>query len=369
MREGENSSARQHDDQQGNGNNSFSLHWCSPTWRKRAKTRAGPQALLTVADALASGHGFKNTGHVHSISDEGRSVPDDIGATGFIVDVTGVVVDFIRRSCIAPSGPPGQLVTSSEVPSSFVAFRGSGISPVPPMSMILEPGIRPVLPVPLEEDIPMLSVPVREGAISAGLSAPMQGADGTVPADPAADIDPIGLALALPPSCVASRGILTPAIANASLDDEIPVAVEHGAGTFPIPELDTPDWGDNPNRAVSPPPSKVELLLDDPPGHGDTMGSAPTPTGDAMPISGALPIRLVCAKPGPAPSRNSSRNDKASWQPLRLSCPTLNSDPSPRDMAPPPDEVLIDVSNKWSSLVRRYSRLIHPREDQVREDQ
>jgi hypothetical protein len=232
------------------------------------------------------------------------------------------------------------------------------------MPMMPEPGIRPVLPAPLEEEeIPMLSVPVREGAISAGLSAPMQGADGTVPADVAADIDPIGLALALPPSCVAPRGVLTPAIADASLDDEIPVAVEHAAGTPPIPELDTPERGDNPDRAVSPPPSKVELLLDDPPGHGEAMGSAPMPTGDAMLISGALPIRLVCAKPAPAPSRNSpagSRNDKASWQPLRPSRPTLNSDSSPRDIAPP-DEVLIDVSNKWSSsLVRRHSRLIRP---------
>jgi hypothetical protein len=273
-------------------------------------------------------------------------VPDDIGATGFIVDVTGVVVDFIRLSCIAPSGPPGQLVTWFEIPSSFVAFRGSGISPVPPMPMMPEPGIRPMLPGPLEEEeIPMLLVPVREGAISAGLSAPMQGTDGTVLADAAADADPIGLALALPPSGVAPRGVLTP------LDDEATVvAVEHAAGTLEIPDVDALDRGDNPDSPVSPPPSKIELLLDDPPGHGEAMDSVPTPTGD--PISGALPVRLVCARLGLAPSRNSSavssRNDKVSWWPLRPSCHTLNSDPSPRDIALPPE--FVEVSNKCSSL-------------------
>jgi hypothetical protein len=67
--------------------------------------------------------------------DEGeRFVPDDIDAMGFVVDV-------IRFSCIAPSGPPGQGVTWTEIPSSFVAVRGWGLSPVPPMPMMPEPGI------------------------------------------------------------------------------------------------------------------------------------------------------------------------------------------------------------------------------------
>jgi hypothetical protein len=285
-------------------------------------------------------------------------VPDDVDAIGVVVDVTGVVVDPVRFSCITPSGPPGQLVTWSEIPSSFVAFRGSGISPVPPMPMMLEPGI-----VPLEEEeIPMLLVPVREGAISAGLSAPMQGADGTAPADAAADIDPIGLALALPPSCVAPRGVLTPAIADASVGDEAPVAVEHAAGTLEIPEFDRPDRVDSPDRAVSPPPSKVELLLGDGPAHGEAIDAVPMPAGDGIPISGVLPIRLVCAKPGPALSRNSPAisSGKGIWRPPRPSCPAPNSDPSPRDIALPPDEVLIDVSNKWLCVVRRHSRLIPP---------
>jgi hypothetical protein len=69
--------------------------------------------------------------HVHCIP---RFVPNDIDAIGFVVDV-------IRFSCIAPSGPPGQGVTWTEIPSSFVAVKGSGISPVPPMPMMLEPGI------------------------------------------------------------------------------------------------------------------------------------------------------------------------------------------------------------------------------------
>jgi hypothetical protein len=301
-------------------------------------------ALPKVAHALTGGHGFKTPRHVHSIPDEERFVPDDIDAIGFVVDVTGVV-DLIRFSCIAPSGPPGQLVTSSEIPSSFVASRGSGISPVPPMSVMREPGIRPVLPVPLaEEEIAIPPVPVRAGAIRAGLSAPMQGADGTVPAGAAADIDPIGLALASPPGCVAPRGLLTPS-RDASLADETPVAaVEHAAGTLPMADVDMPDMGDNPGSPVSPPPSKVELLLDDPPGHGEAMDWVPMPTGEAAPISGALPIRLVCAKPGLTPSRNSpvasGSNNKVSGRPLRSSCHTLNTDPSPRDMALPPDEVL-----------------------------
>lgn len=228
---------------------------------------------------------------------------------------------------------------------------------MPPMSMMLEPGIRPVLPVALEEEeIPMPPMPVREGAIRAGLSAPMQGADGTVPADAAEDIDPIGLALALPPSCVAPRGVLTPEIADASLDDEAPVvAVEHAAGTLQIPDVDTPDMGDNPDRAVSPPPSKVELLLDDPPGHGEAVDSVPTPSGDATPIPDALSTRLVSAKPALASSRNdspgvSSRNIII-WRTLRPSCHTLNNEPSPGDMAMPSIWVSIDVSNDSSCRI------------------
>jgi hypothetical protein len=176
----------------------------------------------------------------------------------------------------------------------------------------------------------------------------MQGADGTVPADTAAKTDAIGLAFALPPSCVAPGGVLTSVIADASLDDEAPVvAVEHAAGTLPIPDVDTPDMGDNPDRPVSPPPSKVKLLLDGPPGHGEAADSVPTPTGDAIPISAALPIRLVCAKPDLASSRNnpvvSSRNDKVRWRPTRPSCHTLKSDPSSGDIALVPHELLIDV--------------------------
>jgi hypothetical protein len=68
------------------------------------------EALPKIADALASGHGFKKTRHVQSIPDEERFAPGDVDATGFAVDVIGVVVDFIRFSCIAPSGPTGQLV-------------------------------------------------------------------------------------------------------------------------------------------------------------------------------------------------------------------------------------------------------------------
>jgi hypothetical protein len=216
------------------------------------------------------------------------------------------------------------------------------------MSMILEPGIRPVLPVPLEEEeIPIPPVPIREGAIRAGLSAPIQGADGTVPAE-AVDIDPIRLALAVVPSCTAPRGALTPAMADTSLDDEAPVvAGEHAAGTPPIPDVDTPDMGDNPDSQVSPPPSNVELLLDDPPGHGEAMDSVPTPSGGAIAISGALPIRLVCAQPGLAPSRNSpavnGRNNKVSWRPLRPSRRELNSDPSPRSIALPPMRFLSTI--------------------------
>jgi hypothetical protein len=235
---------------------------------------------------------------------------------------------------------------------------------VPPMAMLREPGIRPVLREPLEEEeIPKSSVPVRESAIRAGLSAPMQGADGTVSTAAAADIDPIGLALAVPPSCVAPRGVLTLAIADASLDEEAPVAaVGHAAGAPKIPDVDTPDMGDNPDSPVSPPPSKVELLLDDPPGHGEAMDWVPMPTGEAIAISGALPIRLVCAKPGPAPNRNSAvasgRNDKVGWRPLRPGCHTLNSDPSPRDRALPPDEVLVDVSNKSLGLLNVHVLVI-----------
>ena len=206
------------------------------------------------------------------------------------------------------------------------------------MPMTLEPGIRPVLPAPLkEEEISILPVPLKEGAIRAGLSAPMQGTDGTVPPDAAADVDPMGLAVPLPPSCVPPRGLSTPAMAAASFDDEAPVvAVEQSAETLQIPDVDTPDIGDNPDRAVSPPPSKVELLLDDPAGHGEAMDSVPTPSGDATPIPGASPIMLVCAKPGLAPSRNSpavSGTNKVVWWPLRPKCHTLNNDLSPRDMA------------------------------------
>ena len=285
--------------------------------------------------------GPKKLGTFHSIPEEKRFVPDDIDAIGFVVDVSEAVADPTRFSCIAPSGPPGQLVTWSEIPSSFVAFRTSGISPVPPMPMILEPGIRPVLPVPLkEEEIPMLSVLLGDGAIRAGLSAPMQGADGTVPADAMGDVDSIGLMVPLPPSGVAPRGLLTPAIADVAFDDEVPVvAVEQAAEIFEIPDVDTPDIGDNPDSPVSPPPSKVELLLDDPAGHGEAMDSVPTLSDEATPIPGALPIRRVCAKHGPPLNRNSSavsdRNSKVIWQTLQPSCHALDNDRSPRDMGLP----------------------------------
>lgn len=218
------------------------------------------------------------------------------------------------------------------------------------MSVMLEPGLRPVLPVPLEEaKIPMLPVPLREGAIPAGLSAPMQGAVGTVPADAAADVDPIGLVAPLPSNGAAPRGLETPAIADASLDAEaLVVAVKQVAGTLQVPDVDTPDLGNNPDSPVSPPPSKVELLLDDPTGHGEAMDSVPTATGDAIPIPGAPPVRFVCAKPGLALSRNnpavSGRNDQVSPRRLRSSGHPLNSDPSPRDIALHPEEVLVDVS-------------------------
>jgi len=204
------------------------------------------------------------------------------------------------------------------------------------MSMILEPGIRPVLAMPVEEEIPIPPVRVRDGAIRAGLSAPMQGADGTVPADAMGDVDSIGLMVPLPPSGVAPRGLLTPAIA----DDEVPVvAVEQAAEIFEIPDVDTPDIGDNPDSPVSPPPSKVELLLDDPAGHGEAMDSVPTLSDEATPIPGALPIRRVCAKHGPPLNRNSSavsdRNSKVIWQTLQPSCHALDNDRSPRDMGLP----------------------------------
>jgi hypothetical protein len=118
----------------------------------------------------------------------------------------------------------------------------------------------------------VLAVALGEGAIRAGLSAPMQGADGTVATDAAADVDPIGSAVPLLPSCVAPRRLLTPVIADASFTDEVPVvAVEQAVETLEIPDVDTPDIGDNPDNPVSPPPSKVELLLDDPPGHGEVL--------------------------------------------------------------------------------------------------
>ena len=118
----------------------------------------------------------------------------------------------------------------------------------------------------------MLPVPLGAGAIRAGLSAPMQGADGTVPAGAMADVDPIGLAVPMAPSCVAARGLFTPALADATLDDEVPVvAVEQAAETLEIPDIGIPDVADNPDTPVSPPPSKVELLLDEPPGHGEAM--------------------------------------------------------------------------------------------------
>jgi hypothetical protein len=41
-------------------------------------------------------------------------------------------------------------------------------------------------------------------------------------------------------------------------------AIEQVAETPESPVVDTPDIGDNLDRAVSPPPSKVKLLLDDP---------------------------------------------------------------------------------------------------------
>jgi hypothetical protein len=284
--------------------------------------------------------GSKTLAKFHFIP-EGRFEPDDIDAIGFVVDVTGVDGGLIRFSCIAPSGPPGQLVASTEIPSSFVAFRGSGISPVPPMPTIPEPGIRPVLPVPLEEEEnPVLSVPLRDGAIRAGLSAPMQGADGRVPADTMPDVDPIGLAVPSPPSSVAPRGLSMPAIADAAFDDEVPVvAVEQAVETLEIPDVDTPDIGNDPDSPVSPPPSKVELLLDDAAGHGGAMDSVPTLSGDSTPIPGAPPIRLVCSKPGPLPNRSSQavsdRNSKVTWQTLQTSCHAPNNDPSPRDIALP----------------------------------
>jgi hypothetical protein len=54
--------------------------------------------------------GSKKLATFYSIPEEERFVPDDIDAIGFVVDVTGVVGDRIRLSCIAPSGPAEQLV-------------------------------------------------------------------------------------------------------------------------------------------------------------------------------------------------------------------------------------------------------------------
>jgi hypothetical protein len=211
---------------------------------------------------------------------------------------------------------------------------------VPPMPTMLEPGIRPVLPGALEEeDIPIPPVALKEGAMRAGLSAPMQGGDGTVPADAAGDVDPIGLAAPMPPSWVAPRGPLTPAIADASFDDEAPVvAVEQAGEALQIPDVETPAMGANPDRAVRPRPSKLELLLGDPAGHGGVRDSVPTLSGAGTAIPVAPPIRLVCGKPGLAASRNRpavSGSNKVIWRTLQPSCHTSNNDPSPRDMAMP----------------------------------
>ena len=219
---------------------------------------------------------------------------------------------------------------------------------MPPMPLILEPGIRPALAVVLVEDeLPMPPGLPSEGAIRAGLSAPMQGTDGTVLGDVTAGVGPIGSAVPLLPSCVAPRGLLTRATADASFDDEAPVgAVEQVTETPESPVVDTPDIGDNPDRAVSPPPSKVKLLLDDPPGHGEAVDSVPTPSGDVTLIPGAPPIGLVCAKPGLAPSRNSpavsDSNNKVVRETLEPSCHTLNNALSPSDIALPSLRDLID---------------------------
>jgi hypothetical protein len=216
------------------------------------------------------------------------------------------------------------------------------------MPLIVEPGIRPALAVALvEEELLMPPVLPREGAIRAGLSAPMQGADGTVPGDVTAGVDPIGSAVPLLPSCIAPRGLLTLATADASRDDEAPiVAAEQATETPESPDVDTPDIGDNPDRAESPPPSKFKLLLDDPAGHGEAMDSVPTPSGDVIPVPGAPPIRLVCAKPGLAPSRNSpavsDSNNKVVRETLEPSCHTLNNALSPSDIALPSLRDLID---------------------------
>jgi hypothetical protein len=110
-----------------------------------------------------------------------------------------------------------------------------------------------VLPVWLEEEeIPVLPLALGEGAIGAGLSAPMHGADGTAATDAAADVDPIGSAVPLLPSCVAPRRLLTPVIADAWFTDEVQVvAVEQAVETLEIPDVDTPDIGDNPDGTVN----------------------------------------------------------------------------------------------------------------------
>jgi hypothetical protein len=215
------------------------------------------------------------------------------------------------------------------------------------MPLIVEPGIRPALAVALlEEELPMPPVLPSEGTIRAGLSAPMQGAR-TVPGDVRAGVDPIGSAVPLLPSCIAPRGLLTLATADASFDDEAPiVAVEQATETPESPDVDTPDIGENPDRAVSPPPSKVKLLLDDPLGHGEAVDSVPTPSGDVTPVPGAPAIRLVCAKHGLTPSRNSpavsDTNSRVIRQTLRPSCHTLNNGPSPSNIVLPSIRDLID---------------------------
>jgi hypothetical protein len=222
------------------------------------------------------------------------------------------------------SGPPAQFVAFTEAPSSFAAVSGSGSSPVPPMPVILEPGIRAELPIALAAEdksaLPLLLLIVtdKEGATSEEVSAPMHGAFGTMSAGTAAmDVAATGSTVPLLPGGIAPSGLLPSAAVVPTVDKD---GVAPQAWTLLVMPPVTPDIvlappasiaaagspaaTGIPDKALNPPPSKtgrvvpaaiVEQLLE----------PDPKLSGDVAAIAEGPPIELVCERAGPA-----QRSDK-----------------------------------------------------------
>jgi hypothetical protein len=229
------------------------------------------------------------------------------------------------------SGPPAQLVAFTEAPSSFAAVSGSGSSPVPPMPVILEPGIRAELPIALAAEdksaLPLLLLIVtdKEGATSEEVSAPMHGAFGTMSAGTAAmDVAATGSTVPLLPGGIAPSGLLPSAAVIPTVDNDgvapqawtllvmpdVEAAIAPGtpdivlAPTASIPAAGSPAATGIPDKALNPPPSKtgrvvpaaiVEQLLE----------PDPKLSGEVAAIAEGPPIELVCERAGPA-----QRSDK-----------------------------------------------------------